>query len=92
MHNSHSSMTGFQLNSTQTMVGAVLVGAGALIGLCGAIVGGHALFSASRRWFRELDVPPGEVVKHKWEQTKAATMAGAHAWHSANGIHAHSRV
>ena len=90
MHNSHSSSAGFQMNSTQVVVGAVLLGAGSLIGMAGAIVGGHALMSATLRWFRELEVAPTEVAKQKWNQTKAATTAGAQAWHSGNGIHAHS--
>jgi len=90
MHNSSSSSAGFQMNRTQVTVGAVLFGAGCLIGLAGAVVGGSALFNACQRWFSELEVPPTEVVKQKWDQTKAATLAGAHAWHSANGVHAHS--
>jgi len=90
MHNSPSSSAGFQLNNTQATVGAVLFGAGCLVGLAGAIIGGHAMFTACQRWFGELEVPPSEVVKHKWDQTKAATLAGAHAWHSADGMHAHS--
>jgi hypothetical protein len=90
MQNGQSSSAGFQLNSTQAMVGAVLVGAGSLIGMVGAIIGGQALISAMGRWFNELEVPPHEVVKHKWSQTKAATQAGAQAWHSADGVHAHS--
>ena len=49
------------------------------------------MMSACRRWFQELEVPPSDVVRHKWGQTKAATMAGAHAWqHHNNGIPAHS--
>ena len=90
MHNSHSSSAVFQLNTTQAMVGAVLVGAGSLIGMAGALVGGLAVLNGARRWPRELDVPPTEVVKHKWSQTKAATQAGAQAWHGSDGIHAHS--
>jgi hypothetical protein len=90
MQNSHSSLAGFQMNRTQAMVGAVLVGAGSLIGMAGAIIGGQALMSAMTHWFRELEVPPQEVVKHKWSQTKAATHAGAQAWHSTNGMHATS--
>lgn len=90
MHNSQSSSAGFQLNRTQAMVGAVLVGSGALIGMAGALIGGLALVSAASRWIHELEVPPTEVVKQKWSQTKAATQAGAQAWHSSNGVPAHS--
>lgn len=77
----------FQLNSAPIVVGAVLIGVGGLIGLSGLIVGGSAMMSATRRWFRELEVPPSEVVKQKLGQTKAATVAGATAWqHHHNGV------
>ena len=74
----------FQLNSTPIVVGAVLVGIGGLVGLSGLIVGGTAIMSATRRWFRELEVPPSEAVKHKLGQTRAASVAGASAWHQHN--------
>jgi hypothetical protein len=90
MHNSHSSPAGVQMNKTQVMVGASLLGAGSMIGMAGAIVGGHALLFATLRWLRDLEVPPTEVVRHKWSQTKAATTAGAQAWHTSNGMPAHS--
>jgi hypothetical protein len=87
MENQQISPAGkFQLNSAPIVVGAVLIGVGGLIGMSGLIVGGTALMSATRRWFRELEVPPGEVVKHKLGQTKAATVAGATAWHHHNGM------
>ena len=92
MQNTQSISPGIKLNSTQMVVGVVLVGAAGLIGMSGAIVGGHALMSAARRWFRELEVPPTEVVKHKWNQTKEAATAGAQAWHGGNGMRAHSRA
>jgi hypothetical protein len=91
MRNGQSnSYNAFQINTTPMIIGAALIGAGSLIGITGMIVGGSALFSATRQWFRELEVPPSEVVKHKIGQTKAATMAGASAWqqhHGANGMH-----
>jgi hypothetical protein len=75
----------FRLNTTPVIVGAALVGAACLIGITGVIVGGTALFSSTRQWLRELEVPPGEMVKHKWGQTMAATHAGADAWQHHNG-------
>jgi hypothetical protein len=90
MHNSYSSSAGFQINTTQAMTGGVLIAAGSLIGIAGAIIGGHAMVMAASRWFGELEVPPTEVVKHKWNQTKAATHAGTQAWHGTNGVRAHS--
>lgn len=77
----------FQVNKTSMITGAALIGTGALIGIIGMIVGGTALASGCQQWFRDLEVPPGEVVKHKWGQTKAATAAGAAAWQQHNGMH-----
>jgi hypothetical protein len=86
MDNMQNSPSGkFQLNSAPIVVGAVLIGVGGLIGMSGVIVGGSALMSATRRWFRELEVPPTEAVKHKLSQTRAATVAGATAWQHHNG-------
>jgi hypothetical protein len=85
-----SSPGNFQLNSTPLIVGAVLIGAGTLIGLTGLVVGGSAMISATRKWLSELEVPPSEVIRQKFHQTKAATMAGATAWQHHNAIHAHS--
>lgn len=90
MHNSQISSAGFQMNRTQAMVGAVLVGSGALIGMAGAVIGGLALVSAASRWIHQLEVPPTDVAKQKWSQAKAATQAGAQAWHHSNGMPAHS--
>jgi hypothetical protein len=87
MENQQSSAPAkFQLNSAPMVVGAVLIGVGGLIGMSGLIVGSTALMSATRRWFRELEVPPSEAVKHKLGQTRAATVAGATAWHHHNGL------
>jgi len=82
-----SPSSGFQLNSTPIILGAALTGTGGLIAVTGLIVGGTALFSVARQWFRELEVPPSEVVKQKWSQAKAATAAGAGAWQQQNGAH-----
>lgn len=76
----------FDVNTTPIIVGVALVGAGMLMGITGILVGGTALASATRKWVGELEVPPSEVVKHKWHQTKAATTAGASAWQQHNGM------
>ena len=91
MNNGSNNSAGLQLSSTPLIVGACLIGAGTIIGLTGMIVGGTAMLSATRQWFRELEVPPSEVVKQKWGQTKAATTAGATAWHRHNGVQ-HARA
>jgi len=68
------------------IAGAVLIGAGGLIALLGVIVSGSALSSALRQYYRDLEVPPGEVLKHTWGQTKAAAAAGTAAWQQHDGI------
>ena len=68
------------------ITGAALIGAGGLIALIGVAISGTAVASACRRWVRDLDVPPSQVVKHTWDQTKAAAAAGTAAWQQHNGI------
>jgi hypothetical protein len=76
----------FQMNKSSVITGAALIGAGGLIALIGVIISGTAAASACRKWLRDLEVPPSEVVKQKWDQTKAATAAGTAAWQQHNGI------
>jgi len=60
-----------------------MVGAGTLIVLAGLAVGSGHLVSATRRWVNEMEVPPSELAKLKWAQTRAAVSAGASAGASA---------
>ena len=69
-----------ELRTGPLIAGAVLVGAGTLIALAGLAVGGSHLLAATRRWIREMDVPPAELAKMKWAQAKNAASAGAAAW------------
>jgi hypothetical protein len=80
-----SVQSGFEMNTTPVIIGAVLVSVGALVGLAGVLIGGQAVFSATRGWLRELEVPPGEVARQKWDQTRAAATAGARAWQQHDG-------
>ena len=68
------------LRTGPIVTGAALVGAGALIALAGFAVGGSHLFSATRRWIREMEVPPSEVARIKWGQARSAAAAGTAAW------------
>jgi hypothetical protein len=81
-----SVQSGFQLDMTPVIIGAVLVSVGALVGLTGMLIGGRAVFSATRGWLRELEVPPGEIARQKWDQTRAAATAGAQAWQHHDGV------
>jgi hypothetical protein len=61
---------------------AGLFGIGAAIGVTGAALSGSAVFAAIRRRMRQMEVPPRELARQKWTQTKAAAVAGADAWHN----------
>jgi hypothetical protein len=73
-----------ELRTGPLVTGAALVGAGTLLALAGLAVGGSHLLSATRRWIREMEVPPGELAKIKWAQAKTAAAAGTAAWQ--NGV------
>ena len=74
-----------QLRSGPLIVGGVLVGAGAMIALAGMAVGGAHLFSATRQWVREMEVPPSERARQQWSRLKAAAAAGGSAWQDGAG-------
>ncbi len=76
-----------ELRTGPLVTGAALFGAGALLALAGLAVGGSHLFSATRRWIQEMEVPPSEQARIKWAQAKTAAAAGAAAWQ--NGVSAH---
>lgn len=69
-----------ELRTGPIITGAALVGAGALIALAGLAVGGAHLFSATRRWIQEMEVPPSEQARIKWAQARNAAAAGTAAW------------
>ena len=69
-----------ELRTGPIITGAALFGAGALIALAGLAVGGTHLFSATRRWIQEMEVPPSEQARIKWAQAKTAAAAGTAAW------------
>jgi hypothetical protein len=64
---------------------ASMVGAGTLIVLAGLAVGGGHLLSAIRQWVAEMEVPPREQAKIKWNQARTAVAAGTAAWQNGPG-------
>jgi hypothetical protein len=64
----------------------VLVGAGTFIALAGLALGGTHLMAATRRWIREMEVPPSELAKLKYAQAKAAVAAGSSAWQNGTQV------
>ena len=69
-----------QVNSGPLMVGGILIGVGALVALAGVAVAGRHVVAATRAWVNELEVPPDQFARLRWEQAKAAAAAGTDAW------------
>lgn len=80
MTDNENSASGPQLRSGPLITGAALIGAGSLLALAGLAIGGSHLISATRRWVREMEVPPSELARQHWAKAQAAAAAGAAAW------------
>jgi hypothetical protein len=77
-----------QLRSGPLITGAVLAGTGFMLVLAGLAVGGAHLFSATRRWVDQMEVPPRELAQQQWARARAAASAGASAWQNGKQAHA----
>jgi membrane protein implicated in regulation of membrane protease activity len=77
---SQESQAGVQVNRGLVVSGAVLIGLGGFLGFAGFGLLSAAVVSATRRWLRQLERPPRETARQKWQQARAATSAGAEAW------------
>ena len=69
-----------QVRSGPLMVGGILIGIGAVVAVAGLAVAGTHVAAATRAWIRELETPPGELARLKWEQAKTAAASGAATW------------
>jgi hypothetical protein len=69
-----------QFNRSLLVGGGVLVGLGGLLGFTGMALVASALISATRQWMDQLERPPSEMARRRWEQAKSAASAGAAAW------------
>ncbi|HEY7146602.1 MAG TPA: hypothetical protein VH637_20370 [Streptosporangiaceae bacterium] len=81
MTNGQSPGSAFQLRSGSLILGAALIGSSCVLGLTGLTICATTVIAATRKWIRQMDVPPSELARLKWAQAKAATAAGASAWH-----------
>ena len=77
-----------QLSSGPLIAGGGLIGVGAVVALVGVAVAGSHVVAATRRWADELETPPGQLARLKWEQAKSAASAGADTWRT----HPHNKV
>jgi hypothetical protein len=69
-----------QVRSGPLVVGGILIGIGAVVAMAGAAVAGAHLVAATRTWVNELETPPSQLARLKWEQAKHAAATGAGAW------------
>ena len=69
-----------KVRSGPLIVGGILAGTGAMLMLAGVAIGSAHLFSATRQWVAEMEVPPSERVRQGWARAKAAAAAGSSAW------------
>lgn len=76
----NASPEGVQVNRSLMVGGGLLVGIGGLLGFTGMVLVGSALLSATRQWVNQLEQPPSEIAKRKWQQARAAASAGTEAW------------
>jgi hypothetical protein len=84
MMSNEGSQGGTQVSRSLLVGGGVLVGIGGLLGFTGMVLVGSALLSATRQWVNQLERPPGEIARRRWQQAKAAASAGVGAWR--NGL------
>jgi hypothetical protein len=69
-----------QVRSGPLMVGGILIGIGAVVAMAGVAVASTHVAVAIRSWINELETPPGQLARLKWEQAKAAAASGASTW------------
>jgi hypothetical protein len=78
--NSQPARTWPEVQSGPLITGGVLIGIGAVVALAGMAIAGSHLVAATRTWVKELEIPPGELARLKWEQAKTAAASGAATW------------
>jgi hypothetical protein len=69
-----------QVRSGPLLAGGILAGIGAVLAMAGLAVAGTHVVAATRAWVKELEPPPGQLARLRWEQAKAAAAAGAATW------------
>ena len=69
-----------QVRSGPLVVGGILIGIGAVAAMAGVAVAGTHLVAATLAWINDLETPPSQLAKLKWEQAKHAASTGAASW------------
>ena len=61
-----------QVRSGPLVVGGILTGIGAVVAMAGVAVAGTHVVAATLAWIKELETPPGQLARLRWEQAKTA--------------------
>jgi hypothetical protein len=69
-----------QVRSGPLVIGGILTGIGAVVATAGVALAGTHVAAATRAWIKELEPPPGQLTRLRWEQAKAAAAAGTATW------------
>lgn len=83
--NSQSYSTRFQPKTAPMVVGGVLLGAGAILGVSGVIVGCTGMFSAARTWWRDMAGQAQQAAKPAWSKSAKETISMGTKAMSGNG-------
>jgi len=78
--NSQPAGTWPEVRTGPLITGGVLIGVGAVVALTGLAIAGSYLALATRQWVKDLEVPPSQLARLKWEQAKSAAVSGASSW------------
>jgi hypothetical protein len=81
-----------QVRTGPLIVGGALIGVGIGVTVVGLAIAGSHVVSATRQWMKELETPPSQLAKLKWEQARTAAASGAAAGTSAWRTHPNSKV
>lgn len=80
-----------EVRSGPLVAGGILVGIGTLVAMTGVAVAGTHVLLATRAWIKELETPPGQLARLRWEQARAAATAGAASWQGHPNAKVHLR-
>lgn len=76
-----------QVRSGPLMVGGILIGIGTVVALAGLAVAGTHVTAVTRAWIKDLETPPDQLARLRWEQAKTAMAAGAASWREHPNAH-----
>jgi len=72
--------------STALIAGAALICGAGVLGVAGLGLTTAALVTALRTRVNRMPVPPRDLARRTWSQTRAATAAGRSAWREATAV------